>query len=625
MPARARRPKRARPPAKPAVAAPPPPLARDPWAWITLAGVVPLLVRCAGAPLGEPVAEDFDFLHRAIFRGMGSLLDGGGSLAFWRPLAHQVYYAVLGRLILSQPFAVGVLHVLLLCAGALLLYRALRTSLPGAESAMAASFPLLAESTRTILGWPTQFVDLGLFVFSALAIHEISRRRLPTAMAALLAALLCKEVAVVTGLLLPLWPGPRPRRERLVTALAAAGVGLAWGLTYLAVRHSAHLELPHGVEHEATPFAARMAWALTGSVRAIFSLTLLPGVHDLAIRIAAIVLGVLAALVFVVSKAARARLAARAGWLAWGALWFVAASAALTPIHPLWQPNRSQIGSVGLGIAATTLLSAAQPALGAGLVVLRLAALAIAPGAVTVTRMDPPETGAFMDFAQLTRLQHFMREMRRALLVAHPTLPHGANVFHVNMPHRLTYALGEDRALRMWYRDSTLHFMPFSVYRRDRTLPVAAIVEYQPFEPEEVVLLNPAAVAVEEDGLDALKSERNAEGLVYLARAESIDTDPHHLVFHSDIAGLRAYVYQAQGRYAEAEAEARRTLTIRGHDSNAHLVLGMQAVRANDLRAAQFQFDSLYADNPRDPNALRLRDYIAAAIKARTSGAAATP
>src|SRR6185436_4630022 len=187
-------------------------MTRDRWAWAVLLGVVPLAIKLLGTPAGEPVAEDFDFLRRALLTTDRSLLDGGGSLSFWRPLSHQLYYLAFGRLILAAPWAVAVIHVALLAAGALLIYRALRPSAtadaawPGWAAAAAATFPLLAESTRTIAAWPTQFVDLGLFFFSALALHERSRRRMPTALIALLAALLCKEVAIVTGALLAWWP-----------------------------------------------------------------------------------------------------------------------------------------------------------------------------------------------------------------------------------------------------------------------------------------------------------------------------------------------------------------------------------------------------------------------------------
>ena len=103
----------------------PPALLRDPWALATLLAIVPLALRMLGAPLAEPVAEDFDF-HRALLQGFGSVFDGGGSLAFWRPIPHQLYYTVLGPLLVTRPAAVGVLHLALLALGALLLYRALR-------------------------------------------------------------------------------------------------------------------------------------------------------------------------------------------------------------------------------------------------------------------------------------------------------------------------------------------------------------------------------------------------------------------------------------------------------------------------------------------------------------------
>ena len=137
---------------------PSPALARDPWAWACLLAIVPLLVRCAGARLGEPVAEDFDFLRRSLFHGVGSLLDGGGSQAFWRPIPHQLYYAALGPLMLAHPRAIAVLHVLLLAAATVLVHRALRSSLGGPVACLAATFPALSESTRTLVSWPSQFV-----------------------------------------------------------------------------------------------------------------------------------------------------------------------------------------------------------------------------------------------------------------------------------------------------------------------------------------------------------------------------------------------------------------------------------------------------------------------------------
>src|SRR5262245_26192428 len=120
------------PPSEPPRPAPPPPAApptwRDPWAWLAALSVIPLLLKAWGAPLGEPVAEDFDFLRPALFERSWHLLDGGGSDAYWRPLSLQIYYRAFGRLMLAHPGVVAALHALALALGALLLYRALRTA-----------------------------------------------------------------------------------------------------------------------------------------------------------------------------------------------------------------------------------------------------------------------------------------------------------------------------------------------------------------------------------------------------------------------------------------------------------------------------------------------------------------
>lgn len=56
-----------------------PPLLRDPWCLAIVAALVLVFVRAWGAPLGEPVADDFDHLHHVLFSGAWSWFDGGGS------------------------------------------------------------------------------------------------------------------------------------------------------------------------------------------------------------------------------------------------------------------------------------------------------------------------------------------------------------------------------------------------------------------------------------------------------------------------------------------------------------------------------------------------------------------
>src|SRR5262249_20610732 len=148
--------------------APTPPLAKDPWAWLTLLALGPAIVHSLGAPLGEAVAEDFDFLRSALLERRHGFFEGGGSMAFWRPLAHQIYYSLLGETILSHPRIIAALHAVLLSVGSLLLYRVLRRSWPGPHAAAAAAFPLFLESVRELIAWPSHFVDLGSFFFAVL-------------------------------------------------------------------------------------------------------------------------------------------------------------------------------------------------------------------------------------------------------------------------------------------------------------------------------------------------------------------------------------------------------------------------------------------------------------------------
>lgn len=599
----------------PAVPAPAPPLHRDPWAWLALAALAPLLARCAGAPVGEPVAEDFDFLHRALLAGPGTLLDGGGSTAFWRPLAHQLYYAAFGRLMLAHPFAIAALHAVLLAAATLLVHRALRAAWSGPFAAMAATFPLLSESTRTLIAWPSHFVDLGAYLFVALALHEASQRRRATMLAALLLALWCKEVAVVAVILVPLLPFPRPPEERRRDAIACAALLVAWGAAYLAVRHAAHLALPHDLESDpallATPWPSRFGWALAASLRALASLTLVPGPADgLAVAIGA-GLAVAAAIGLAVHAAARARLRALRTWIAWGTAWFLLSTATLTAIFPLWQPNRSEFGGVGFAIAATATLGAVHPLLAGTLVAGRAILLARAPSAAREITAEAPRTGAFMDFEQLTRLQRFMRATRRALRANAPEVPAHSVFVEANLPHGLLYALGGDHAVEVWYGDSTLRMVNFARFHADTTLPVRALIQYQPRMRPEVVVVPPTAAALQERAFRAIRDGRPDPAVALLDAADAAAPDSSLRVFHASNAGLRAFAWSTQGRVDDALREARRALALDPADLNGRMALAGTLAAQGRLDEAAAEVERLLADHPGDAAATRLAERIA--------------
>src|SRR5262245_15669796 len=146
------------PPAGPAT--PPRSWWRDPWAWASALAVVPLVLHSVGAPLGVPAADDIGQLHHTLFSPRHTWLDNGGSQSYWRPLAYQGYYGLLTGVILTRPPLIAALHVALLALASLLLYRTLRRFMPAPWAASAASFPLIAESTRALITVPIHFVDV---------------------------------------------------------------------------------------------------------------------------------------------------------------------------------------------------------------------------------------------------------------------------------------------------------------------------------------------------------------------------------------------------------------------------------------------------------------------------------
>jgi len=588
----------------------PPPTWRDAWAWATLLAVVPLLIRCAGTPLGEPVAEDFDFLRRTMFGGVGSLLDGGGSRSFWRPVAHQLYYAAIGPLLVTRPAFVAALHVLFLVAGSVLVFRVLRAPLGGPAAWFAASFPMFAESTRTLVSWPTQFVDVGLYSFMALAIHETWRRRMPTALAASLLALLCKELAVVVVLLLPWLPGTWARGERRRWLAGTIALTALWAATYLSVRMHAQLSLPHGIEQASagTPVSlgARLAWAFGGSVRALGSLPLAPAHQDLL----ATALGVLAlvgvAATAMSSPAVRSRLASRRAWLVWGGAWFVLASVALTPIHPHWQPNRAHYGSTGAGIVAGAALAAVEPWWPVVFVAGRLALLFLAPAAARDVSDDPPESGAFMDFARLSRLQRFMADSRHALTSEFPHPAHRELIMTGNLPHGLIYALGGDRAVQVWYRDTTLATTTFARLDADTTLAVTCYLQYQPNARERIVVLGIDGLRAQLRAYRQLRAGAPEAALVSLALADSLAPDERFEVFHGNNAAYRAQACLVLGRVDDAEREARRAIELDDRDPNAWFATSRVRMARGDLEGAIAAVQELLDRQPGNAQAMLL-------------------
>lgn len=602
--------------------------ARVPWAWLCLLAPLLLLAHSLGAPLGQAVAEDFDFLHRALFSPL-DLLDGGGSAAFWRPLSHQLYYVTLAPLILEHPGLVATLHLALLGLSSVLIYRAFRREWPAAWAAIIATFPLLSESTRTLVAWPSHFVDLGVWLFTALLLHETAARRLWSALAALLAALLCKEVALVAAVLVPWLPGvgPRDRRERLRWAAAMGALAVAWGAAYWAVRQSAGLHLPHDLETSpatiGTPLPLRVGWAAWNSMRAYLSLPAAHTLRDVPLAVAAAGL-VAIAVALVIPRVRRRGLPPSAGALAaWGLAWFLAASATMAPLFPFWNPNRSGYGSLGLGVLAVAFLGVAHAALPGVLVAIRLVGFALSPPPPAAVAVEPSENGAFLDFERLVRLQRFVGLTHEVLLDAYPTVPHGALIGRHLTPRHAMYAFG-DRALQVWYRDTTVRWLTFGDFLADTTARPVTIVEFQQNAARQVALVNPEAMRSLLRGADRITRHAWAEALQHLARADSLQADRGAGAFFGILGDRRALALAALGRDSDAFRDAQRAVRLWPEALDSRYVLARLWARAGRLEAATRQLDTLLAMSPADSGAFRLRQQIQA-FAAQPLGAETQP
>jgi hypothetical protein len=465
------------------------------------------------------------------------------------------------------------------------------------------------EPARMLIAWPSAMQDLGAFALAALALHQGSRGRVAPALAALAAALLCKETAVVAAALLPWMPreasAPPPPRRAL--ALGAAAVVVAWGAGYLAVVRRAGLAWlrdldPGGV----APWTERAGWALAHLARDAAGFTWAP---PIAIAAACTLAAALAACGFL--PRARGRLAAAAPWVAWGAAWFGGCALALAETHPGWAEFRSVFPAVGLGVAAAAVLGAIAPALPVLLLAARLATLAMAPG--PTARIERAPAGPDLDFAELTRLQRIASDTRHALLERARTLPPGTAVGQHHRPLMADHALGGAKAVRVWYGDSTLRWLKWeTLAAAPPAEPLAAVVEYQPHRTPQIVIVEPAAMRAFLEASERLRAGDEAAALEALDRAERLQADDRAAVFLGAVAGKRALARLMSDPLPAAAREARVALRRWPDGGDARYVLATVAAIEGRREEARAQIDTLLSLYPFDESARRLLEEIEA-------------
>ncbi len=456
-----------------------------------------LIATCRRFALGTPVADDYAFLERLLFQRPLDVFDSMGANYYWRPLSRQLYFSAIGHTLLTSPWIAGVVNAAVLTVTYLAVWRSARRAFAAPLATAIAVVPLLSEAARVLLAWPSGAQHLFAGMFAAVAFHEALASRWIVAVLVAGAGLLSHESALLALAAVPAvaaWrqharaaagtPLPHSRRA-LATALAGAAVVLAlWACGYLTARANGVLLPPGG--GSLSPLA-RVPEVLARALAAMLNL------EDLAAGTRALLLvgyAVLAAVTLLRLRApsTRARLPQAALAAGAGLAWFVLGAIPLAQLLPDWDAWRAWLPMLGLGIGVTAALALVHPLLAAAFVGLRLIALLLAPLAFPNVPVAAPESVSQMSYVRLVRLQRTLESTHRALQAGDAKLVRGSTVKYWNLPRLTEVGFQGSAALRVWGRDSTLHWDRFGgvgsmqqefgaliEYRDDAVDPAAAL------------------------------------------------------------------------------------------------------------------------------------------------------
>jgi hypothetical protein len=451
------------------------------WLVAGLVSVLILWLAARGAPLGVPVADDYDYLRHQRFVPF-SFFDAFGFIAkwYWRPVSRQLYFMALGPFLLHAPWVAVVLHALLLVAmvialGALLTY----FGWPRRAALVAATFPVLVEAARVLLAWPSSAQHLLAMTFCACAVLAAARGAAIPSLLAVAAALGSIETAVFV---VPAAICVFPARGRARFAWAALALAAVWAAVRFGVLRDS---VPPGA---LSPSVARMLITLRRGIVAQL------GLEDLArMFVVAAVAGYALALLgaWRTSRAAAATRAQPARWALGGIAWWVAGTLSLAGLGSDWNAWRSCLPSLGLGVAFGSVFtrSGAWPV--ALFLAVRVGVLLLAPPAPAGVSPDVPATASHMSFIRFVRLQRTAEAVRH-LLDEMPRPPRGVTIRYWNYPRLTEMAFAGPHAVQVWLGDSTARWEPFgeAAGLRDTS---AIVVAFDPGGERLAVRLDPDA------------------------------------------------------------------------------------------------------------------------------------
>jgi hypothetical protein len=564
--------------------------------------------------LGTPVVDDYSFLDRLSFQHPLDTFDSMGASYYWRPLSRQAYFLVIGHWLLRAPATVAAIHAVLLLLLFFVVYRTARRGFAPPVAAAIATFPLLADSARVLLGWPSAAQHLLAVLGVAITVHETLAGRWWTAALAALAALLSHDSAVFVLPLLPAiaWLRTKRMREALLWGGAAVAVVAVWAIGY-SIARSHGVALPPS---SPTGYpAGKLVTVLTRGLWAQLDL------EDASSMKAAIfgtlyVALLLIALVRLAGREGRERFGSRAPVVWLGLLFFVLASMPLPLLLPDWNSWRGTVPALGLGVGLVALAGLASPWLAGAFVALRLIALLLAPTApLTVSRSAPP-TASHMSFVRLARLQRTVDGARRALTTRFPTLRKGAEIRYWSMPLLCEVGFQDAKAARVWYGDSTITWGKFGGMegiKRD----FDAVVEFESDDPKTAVIVEPNALRIFRDGLDVFRTLNYARADSIFLEAERAQP-PGASQFVASLARNRAAVAFNQGKYALADSLTEADFKLAGPTPGHFTMVARLAIVRNDrMRAITAVRECLLLD-PTDRDGRMLGQALGLNLQAET-------
>ena len=477
---------------------------QSPAVWLAAgaAALVALFWACRGAPLGVPVADDYAFLYRLRFQHPLDWFGSMGAAYYWRPLSRQAYFSLIGPQLVHAPWIAVVIHAVLFAVLFLVLYRIARRMAPPPAAAAIAVFPLLSESARVLLGWPSGAQHLMAMVLVALAVREALAGRLVTAGLGALGGVLAHDSAAIVLPLLPAiaWWRTRSVGGALKGAGVAAVVAALWAVGYVTARGHGVLFPPGGGSAlSRLPDLARHALTAQLNLEDLDEFRRQPLIVGYAVA-------ALWAAVSFTRRAARERVRARWAPLAAAGAWFVIGSLPLAVLLPDWNSWRGSVPGLGFAFLMTGTLALLSSELALAFTVVRLVALLLAASPDPLVNRDAPKTATDMSFVRIARLQRIVNDTRNALEIRHSTLERGADIRYWWAPTMAEVGFLGPTALRVWYADSTVTWRGYG--GRPGAAGVDAVIEYDLHRQWKVVAIEAEALRLMAEGQFALEGGR---------------------------------------------------------------------------------------------------------------------